>query len=274
MNAPSHLWAVQAARWRHIGPPLRPGAEDLAYLTEHVVRRLPRTAAPLRILMLGVTPELACLRRDAPCELVAVDSSAAMIAGVWPGDAPGRHAVCGDWFRLPVRPGVFDCALGDGCFSALDYPQGYRRLATALAEALRPSGSFAIRCFCRPPHAETPAAVFAALERGGIGSFHAFKWRLAMALHGEDIARGVTLAHVWTTFQERVPDRAAWARQRGWSLPVIDTIDNYRDLTARYTYPTVAEIAGALGDAFRLVREWRGGYELAERCPHLLFRRR
>jgi SAM-dependent methyltransferase len=240
------------------------------HLAEQVSRCFP-CGGPLRALLLGVTPELAVIPWQRPCELVAVDESEAMIARVWPGDAPHRRAIRGSWFDLPVSPHSLDCVMGDGCFTVIDYPDGYRKLAASLARVLVSGGLFSVRLFCRPARPERLEDVFEALEAGRIGNFHAFKWRLAMALHRDDIARGVAVADVWTAFHERVHDRAALARRLAWPLAEVETIDNYRGANARYTYPTVEEVVAVLAAEFELLNEWRGRYELAERCPQLLF---
>ena len=61
--------ALQARHWNLLGPPLRPSRDDVAIL-EGVVQSL--HTAP-RVLLLGVTPELATLAWPAGTELVAVD---------------------------------------------------------------------------------------------------------------------------------------------------------------------------------------------------------
>src|SRR5262249_8099884 len=146
----SSLWTLQARRWQHVGTPLRPPASVVQALRERVVRRLPAEPGPLRALLFGVTPELAAIAWDRPLELLSVDQSAAMIASVWPGDTPQRRAVRGDWFELPVTPGSIDLALGDGCLSMVDHPDGQARVARSLERALRSGGLFAVRLFCRP----------------------------------------------------------------------------------------------------------------------------
>jgi SAM-dependent methyltransferase len=206
-------------------------------------------------------------------ELLAVDQSQAMIDAVWPGDTERRRARVGDWFALSLADGSVAIALGDGCFSLLDFPRGYLRFAASVARVLAPGGLFSIRLFCRPPAPESPDAVFAALEARRIGNFHAFKWRLAMALQGDDITRGVPVESVWSAFQARLGDASPAAGRLGWAVEEVQTIDNYRGSASVYTFPTVAEVRRAL-DCFELVEEWRGEYELGERCPTLLFRRR
>ncbi len=207
-------------------------------------------------------------------ELLAFDQSQAMIDAVWPGDDELRRARVGDWFALDLADGSVGIALGDGCFSLLDYPHGYQRFAASLARVLARGGLFSIRLFCRPQRPEPLEDVFAALEARQIGSFHAFKWRLAMALHGDEIRRGIAVDAVWREFQARVGDGAELACRMGWPVAEVQTIDNYRGSPNVYTYPKVEEVSLQLGDRFELLEEWRGNYELGERCPQLLFRRR
>ncbi len=150
--------------------------------------------------------------------------------------------------------GAFDLALGDGVFTLLDYPRGYRALGAKLAEVVRPAGLLCLRLFCRPAPAEREevAAVFEALLAGQIGNFHVFKWRLAMALHDDD-AHGVRLADVWDAFEARVPSVAALAARTGFPHAEIATIEGYRGVEDRYSYSTVTEVEGALQPALRAV---------------------
>ncbi len=238
-------------------------------LFQHFVAR-----AEARALLCGVTPELAALSLPMDMPLVAVDQSAPMIAAVWPGDGPGRHAVQGDWLALDLPDGSVDIALGDGCFTLLDHPQGHRRFAESLARVLVPGGLFSVRLFCRPQHAEPLDAVFGALVAGQIGNFHAFKWRLAMALHGDDSARGVSVAEVWRVFYERCGSPAELAQRVGYPVEQVRTIDNYEGASARYSFARASEVTALLAPEFELLDEWRDDYELGERCPSLLFRRR
>jgi len=270
-------WDAYAARWRLIGAPLRPAVQDLEYLRESVARlgRAP-SASPTepsrRALLLGVTPEIAELAWQPPHRLLAVDKSEGMVNGVWPGDTETRRAIVGDWLALPPSEAPFDLVVGDGIFTLFDFPDGYARLAAALAQLVAPGGLLSVRLFCRPEPSESLDQVFRALFDGAIGNFHVFKWRLAMALQG-DATRGVRLADIWTTFCERGGSVAKVAARAGWPEPVVGTIEGYRDVEDRYSYSTAREVVGALAAGFELVETWRPRYELGERCPHLTFRK-
>jgi SAM-dependent methyltransferase len=225
-------------------------------------------------LLFGITPELALLPLPVDVELVAFDLSEPMIAAVWPGDTARRRARVGNWFALDLPEASVCIALGDGCLSTLAYPLDYRRFALSLARVLQPGGLFSLRAFCRPHRCERVDDVFADLLAARIGNFHVFKWRLAMALQGDDTAQGVQLARIWDTFQERAGGARELAARLGWPVEEVLTIDNYRASESVYTYSTVAELVAQMGAEFEIVEEWRGRYELAERCPQLLFRRR
>ena len=86
-------WQTYPARWSLLKPPLRPDAS----VVDRVRALAGADAAP--VLVLGVTPELAA----AFAQVEAVDRSAEMIAALWPGDAPGRRAIQGDWLELGGR---------------------------------------------------------------------------------------------------------------------------------------------------------------------------
>ncbi|MBI3223126.1 MAG: class I SAM-dependent methyltransferase [Nitrosomonadales bacterium] len=268
-----------AQNWQLLDSPLRPCSEDLhlmhkAFDAWHDGGRSARSVAPLRALLLGVTPEIATHEWGVPVDLTAVDISRAMIASAWPGDTATRRALCADWMDIPVAQHAFDMLLADGVFTLLDYPAGYAILARTVQRCLRHDGLFVLRAFCRPDTPETLPAVFDDLWHRRIGSFHALKWRLSMALQGDDIHRGIAVADIWQTFEANVPDRQHLAQATGWPIDVIATIDAYRDSAAIYTYPRVDELVEAVAPHLACTGRETGSYELAGRCPLLCFQPR
>jgi len=140
---------------------------------------------------------------------------------------------------------------------------------------LHRDGYLMLRLFCRPDVGETPDAVIAALHSGAIGSFHAFKWRLAMAVQGIADAPDVAVDAVWRTWNAARIDVRALAEARGWLPAQVSTIDFYRGSPARYNFMRFDETIRQLQRAgFDLVATRSGNYELAERCPHVLLRKR
>src|SRR5262249_37420376 len=147
----------------------------------------------------------------------------------------------------------------------------YGALARSVRRVVRPRGLVLMRFFTRPEHSEPAEQVFSDLRAGRIGSFHAFKWRLAMALHGS-LGAGVRLCDIWNAWHDGISRPEELARERGWPLPVVLTIDDFRGVEARYTFPTLAEARAAMAGGFEEVSRTFPKYELGERCPILAFR--
>ncbi|MGE3566992.1 MAG: class I SAM-dependent methyltransferase [Gammaproteobacteria bacterium] len=267
MAEASGVWRQQARQWSLLGPPLRPAAVDVDFVRRAATRWVRRHGRAPRVLLLGVTPELAGLAWPSGTTLLALDRAVPMIAGVWPGDRAWRHAVCADWRTPPLASSSRDLVVGDGALNALPV-SAWPAMLDALATILAPGGEMVLRAFLRPDIAESTAAVFADLQAGRIGSFHVFKWRLAMSLHG-DLERGVVLDRVWRAWQAEVTDPAGIAAARGWSMETVATIDAYRDSPTRLSFPTHRELLERLGP-FACAWEERPHYELGARCPTFL----
>ena len=225
-------WPIHARRWALVGPPLRPAPDDVARFAAEVAR----WQAP-RALLLGVTPELATMRWPDGAAVVAVDRSQAMIDAIYPG--PG--AVRGDWSALPIAGGAIDVAIGDGCLTNLGFPDGYRAFAAELRRVLAEGGALVLRVFAAPDPPESLAEVAAALAAGRVASFHALKWRVAMAI--QDADRTVAVQAIRAAVDALIPDRDALT---AWPRAEIDTLDHYRDSDLRYSFPTLAEVNAAL----------------------------
>lgn len=272
MSATGTHWDAHARQWRWIGPPLRPAAEDVRIAEDALGRWHEETGrADPRALLLGVTPEIVAMGWPAGTRLTAVDHAYAMIRSVWAGAPLGYPAICATWQRLPLAGGSHDAVLGDGCFTCLVGRRAFEAAIAAVRDVLRADGIFVMRFFTRPDRAEAPARVVDDLRAGRIGSFHAFKWRLAMALHG-GLDEGVRLADVWEAWRDAVPDPAALAARLGWPLPALLTIDAYRGVQSRYTFPTLAETRALLAACFSERACHVPRYELGERCPTLVLR--
>ena len=268
---PSGLWTTLAKQWRVIDVPLRPSDDDQkAY--ENIVFNWQRAnpSRPVRGLLLGVTGEIAAMRWPAGASLLAVDHSLPMVANVWP-KPPHGAAVCADWRAMPVEPGSRDVALGDGCLTLLSVPAGRAAFAASLRSVLADDGMLALRCFCRPETSETPDQVFDDLRAGRIEGFCAFKWRLAMSLHGRP-DEGVRLADIWECWSAEVKDADELATHCGWPLEAVRSMDVYRGSETRYLFSTIEESRKSLAPWFTLQSQHVGRYELAERCPILVFR--
>lgn len=270
-------WRSFAGQFALLDSPLRPCAEDVRILEEMLAAEpeVFGAAAKKRAWLLGVTPEIATLRWPQELELLAVERVQAMIDAVWPGDTDRRRAICADWLDAPFPDQSFDLAVGDGCLTAVGFPDELSRLLASVHRCLRRDGYLMLRLFCRPDVAETPNAVIAALQSGAPGSFHAFKWRLAMAVQGMADAPDVAVDAVWQIWNAAQIDMRALAEARGWLPEQVRTIEFYRGSPARYNFMRFDDTIRHLQQAgFDLLATRTGSYELAERCPHVLLRKR
>jgi SAM-dependent methyltransferase len=258
--AQKNHWNDHARQWNRIASPLRPCYEDI-----EIIRHALGPACG-NCLLLGVTPELAGMAKS----LVAVDHNAAMIHANWPGNIPGRQVIQGDWLRLPLAAAAFDAAIGDGCLSLLSFPQQYQFLFGELRHALKPGSKVLLRLFASPENTENCADVRDAALGGKTGNFHAFKWRLAMAMCAETGDPNVGVAAIHETFECLFPDRQQLASASGWSMDDIATIDVYRGSMATYSFPALAQLRRIIPRDFREAGLSHGSYELAERCPTLM----
>lgn len=269
-------WHSSAAQWAAFGSPLRPCAEDIAIVAKILAGEpeLFGGNAKRRAWLLGVTPEIATAAPLQGIDLFAVERVWAMIDSAWPGDTRSRCAIRADWLRAPFLDESFDLAIGDGCLTVVPDLHDLSLLLASVHRCLRRDGFLMLRLYCRPDVGETPDAVIAALHSGAIGSFHAFKWRLAMAVQG-DAAPDVAVDAVWQTWHAARIDKSVLAAARGWKPEAVETMEFYRGSPARYNFMRFDATIRQLEQAgFDLVATQTGNYELAERCPHVLLRKR
>ena len=261
-------WDEISRHYGDYGSPLRPSSEDIAIFCRTVERW--HSAAgrndTIRLFLCGVTPDIASIRWPFAYELTAMDRVESMVRYVWPGDIPGvRRALVGDWLTPGMPAQSRDVVTGDGGFVFFDYPNGQRALAASMRNLLRPDGLFYYRLYTRPAQTETLGQIVSDAGAGLVESFHAFKWRVAMALQ-PDSRTGVKLDDVWQACTDARIDRERLP-QPGWSPAAVGTIRFYRGRQARLWFPTLDEFRNVLSDDFEAVAVQYGHYELAERCP-------
>lgn len=271
------LWQRNSALWQQLASPLRPSAEDIdLYQKALKAWRNWHGDEADKVLLLGVTQELRAMPWPADATLLSCDHSRPMIDNLWHGAGfPGRCAlpVCADWQTMPLPSGSRNIAIGDGWASMLS-PEVLERVIGELQRVLEPGSLLATRLYLFPEHAENPTDVVASALKGEMHSFHAFKWRLNMAVQSEKTERGVRLADIWDCFTALVPDRQGLSDRTGWSPETIATIDSYRSAQGRYYYHRLDTYVGLLEPAFEIVSIDYPGYELGERTPIIAARRR
>lgn len=250
-----------------MAPPLRPTREDVERLRAAWGASFPGgvPAGPLKLLLLGVTPEYATFPWSDDCSLTAVDNSQSMIRAVWPADAGNRTVLAGDWLQLPLSPGTFHLIVNDNGPTVVGAGR-LVELGRQLRRVLRPDGRVVMRLIIRPEIAESLDMVARLAWSGHIRNFHELKFRLLMAQQADDSARGVRLGDAWDSFTRLFPNRASLAAHLGCAREVVSTIDVYRESDDTYHFYSLAEVARDFAD-FELKLGPGGEYPFADRCP-------
>jgi SAM-dependent methyltransferase len=255
-------WTRHLRHWQLLGPPLRPHPD--------VIERV-RTliGARSRCLLLGSTVEYNALGAD----VISMDASFSMISALWRSADASSLAVQSDWTSMPIGSRSVAHVLGDGSLNAVST----RVLAEVLQEVARvleTNGSLIARVFCRPAVAETAGDIRRDVRLGRIGSFHALKWRVAMAALPDAATSDIAVSAIRDAIVAQYPDRDELCRVTGWDRAEVDTLDVYEGSSVVYNFPTEAAIFAALQRWFAVVEIVRcGTYPLAERCPLLVARR-
>jgi len=271
--AARRYWETRARDWR-VSPPLTPAPEDIAWYEATISGCAHALAArPLRAILLGVTPGIATMRWPAGTSLLSVDRAQGMVAHVWPraGFPDETEVVRADWRQLPLASGSVDLVVGDGCYAAMGSLASARQLNGEVRRVLKHGGWYCTRAFCRRDPGPTTDALFEELEGGGVDNLDLFRWRLAMAVHG-DSADGVTLGKVWRTWQEHVRDVEADVRR--WSADQRLNMARWENVEARFSFPSLSELRALAEPGFDLVSCELPGYASAEHFPRLLMRAR
>lgn len=263
------VWERHSQHWSHVGPPLKPSAQDAEFILQALGPCLTERPDPCRVVILGVTPELVGLPWPGQVHLLAFDHSARMIAEVWsPNPAVPSFVQEADWRRLPLDTLSIHAVVGDGSLNVLPDFDAYLHVLGELYRVMAPEARLVLRCFIRPDHAESLSTIKDAVVAGEVGNFHALKWRIAMSL-ASVTAGAVAVTDIHDTFQELFPDRVRLCRLTGWSAPQVNTIEAYRSALTRYTFPTLQEMKRLTAPYFDLQLACFGDYVLAERCPTL-----
>lgn len=256
-------WTRHLRHWQLLGPPLRPHAD--------VVERV-RSLIDMdngQCLLLGSTVEYAALGP----RVIAMDASFSMISALWRSIDPPSPAIQSDWTSMPIRSQAFSHVLCDGSLNAVSSAV-LMDVLREVARVLRPEGALIARVFCRPTIAETADDIGRDVRLGQVGSFHALKWRVAMAALRDPASSDIAVSAIRDAVVAQYPDRDALCRTTGWDRAEVDTLDVYDGSSVVYNFPTEAAIFALLQRWFATVEIVRcGAYPLADRCPLLVARR-
>jgi len=256
-------WTRHLRHWQLLAPPLRPHAD----VVEHVRSLI--DMADARCLLLGSTVEYAVLGP----RIIAMDASFSMISALWRSTDPPGLAIQSDWTNMPVGPHAFTHALADGSLNAVSTAV-LADVLREVARVLKPDGALIARVFCRPTVAETAVDIERDVRLGRVGSFHALKWRVAMAALRDPATSDIAVSGIRDAVIAQYPDRDELCRTTGWNRAEVDTLDVYDGSSVVYNFPTEATIFALLQRWFATVEIVRcGAYPLAERCPLLVARR-
>lgn len=222
-----------------------------------------------KCLLLGSTAEYAALGST----IISMDASFSMISALWRGADSAGLAVQSDWTNMPISSRSITHVLGDGSLNAVS-TLVLTDVLQEVARVLKPEGSLIARVFCRPASAESADDIRQDVQLGRASSFHALKWRIAMAALRETASSDIAVSTIRDAVIAQFPDRDALCRTTGWSRAEVDTLDVYDGSSVVYNFPTEAAIFALLQRWFAAVEVIRcGNYPLAERCPILVARR-
>lgn len=251
-------WTNHASQWGFISSPLRPHHTDIAIIAKEI-SLLSNHVGPLSVALLGVTPEITSMDWPVQTKLNAFEKNAGMISSLWQ-EKPEFSVQVANWLKIPMPSQSFDVILGDGCFTNFETPELYTAMFKEIRRLLKPGGYFIHRFFTQLNEPETPDVVLNSPDE----NFHAYKWRLAMSLQ-DDFLSGVELHSIWEKHQKLKKENHLWANEEE------STINAYRNVSTKYTFPTVSEVSALTQPFFNILRTSFGDYTLSNRCPIIVY---
>jgi len=266
------IWSKQSTRWSNVGSPTRPSLEDSAIMTKQARLCLNYIKEP-KICVLGVTPEIIQLDWPNKAKLYAFDSSKDMIKKLWIYNRKIDSQVSmADWNHLPLKKNSMNFILGDGSFTALQGIEEHKSVTREIERVLKNGGSLIMRCFIRPNKKETINQIKKDVESNKILNFGTLKWRIAMALTDSKTST-VQPSHIYNIFHETFKDLSKLTSYNKWTLDDISTLDSYANMSGFFTFLTESSLKQYMPKNLKFISKKIGNYELAERCPTMLFKK-
>jgi SAM-dependent methyltransferase len=265
-------WNDIALNWNKWKAPLRPSPEDIKLFNsqidrwhQHLIDNIfskPVVTPKMNVLLLGVTPEIANMKFPFDIKMIAVDKSVNMAQHVWPGNIPNKRTVMvDDWLTMKIEPQSQDLVLADGSFVFFK-PAEMSRLAGIIAKILKPDGVFIIREFIAPDQQETLDMIADDLKHNRVANFHAYKFRVAMAIQ-KSFSEGVSQNDIWST----IVSLTRFHPQHSFSPPDLETGRVYKGKSDRLYFPTIDEFCTILREQMPFVTVKYPTYDFGDRCP-------
>ncbi len=248
-------WANRSLNWQKMISPWAP--------TQEVVDIHKGIVDPTkRVLLLGVTPELA----NAYNIVVSVDKELGMIENVWPGDTQFKQAINADWLSINLPHAFFYGVLGDGSINMLSDSTQVSEMFIRILDWLKPGCPFSCRFFTRPSVPFTDEFIQSQLAHP---NFSVFRRMLTLYL-AEKNNPWVPVESILTLFNELFPDRS----NMPWDQDTVSVVDAYAGSSAKIWFPTRSELVDLVPRLAKNIRFVESStYELAEHCPVLTFTR-
>ncbi len=264
---PHAHWPHVAQIWDQVTPPLRPSAEDLS-VYQKIIDACTHRPEPLRVLVLGVTPEIYRLNWPPATALHAVDRSPDMIKHVWPG--PATSVTCDDWCSMSLPPRSFDLTICDGGLALLRYPEDQAALARKLSEIVVSGGKCVFRLFCTDGDSASVEEIFSELRQHKVPDLSTLKLRLWAALQSS-MRAGMPVHDVWSVVAEFAnDDLGRFAEEQGWPIENVLALAQHKNSHARYYLSGVREIQEifvSATKAFRIAEAYQRDNAVGALCP-------
>ncbi len=251
-------WDNYAEKWKRVTSPLRPSTDDID-IYKTLIYNIAAKHDSLKVLLLGTTTEIIELSWPNGADLHVIEKSPSMVKTLWNPLCPHK-CVLGDWFYMPVKSNSIDVVIGDGCYTTLGEPALYYCLNKEIRRVLKEDGNLFIRFFISPEDKENISQVLKTAD----DNFHAFKWRLAMALQ-TSFEAGIVLMDIWNEWISL--SKKNIELQSKWDKHSVDTIHIYKNIKAKYSFPTMQELNPIMNKRFLEISINQGSYSLSERCP-------
>jgi hypothetical protein len=218
------------------------------------------------IFLLGVTPEIA----NSYDSVIAVDRDIKMIEKVWPGDTDTKSATNSSWETF-LTSKKFDGIIGDVALTLLADKKSITTFNKKTFDMLKSGGTVAQRIFHKPKEIITRNMLIDMLSKPATVNFNAFKWMMFMC-YAEETHSKIKLSNILKLFNQICPIREIAAKDTGWSIDDINTIDLYKDSDWEVIVMSKKEwLETVPKGSIKVQFTYNDDYDLAELCPILSY---